>query len=214
MVLVLFFLISITLIVVLSATLSLQIVIKNFKYYKEEKVKKKTNKDYEVIVYAYILKKIKIFKYKLNNQKIAKDYFKNINKKIDYSILKSFISNNVDNYNIKFIELENLNLNLEIGTESVILTSGIVAFSNILISLFLPRIITNYDNKKYFYEVKPVYIDKYKINLFLESTIRIKLFSLAKALKNYSRANQKTNQSINNENENFLVNCLNKLGSE
>jgi len=187
MVLVLFFLIIIILIF-LTSLASIQIDIRNFKLYKEEKIPRQTNKDYEVIVYGYIFKKIKIFKYKINDKKMRKKYFENIKKKIDLSILKSFFSNNFDISNVKFVEIESLNLKLNLGTENVIVTSGIVTLSNILISFFLAKLITSYNKEKYKYEVKAIFENKNKIDLFLESRIRIKLFSILKAVKSYNDA--------------------------
>lgn len=189
MVLVLFFLSTLILIIILFALtsiLSIQIDIRNFKLYKDERIVKKTNNDYEVLIYGYIFKKLKIFKYKINSKKMPEKYFKSIKNKVDLSILKSFFSKNFSTLNVKFIEIESLNLNIELGTENVILTSGIVTFFNILISVFLPKLITNYDEKKYKYEVKPIYENKNKIELFLESKITIKLYSLIRALRNYS----------------------------
>jgi len=201
MVLVLFFLGLIALIfllIILTSILSIQIDIRNFKFYKEENIDKRINKDYEIFIYGYILKKIKIFKYKIKNKKFSKKYFQKIKNKLDFSILKSFVSNNFDDLNVKFFEIENLNLSLNIGTENVILTSGIVTFLNIFISIFLAKTINNYDKKKYSYEVRALFENKNKIDLFLELKIRIKLFSLIKAFKNHNYAREEVykNKSI------------------
>jgi len=201
MVLVLFFLGLIALIfllIILTSILSIQIDIRNFKFYKEENIDKRINKDYEIFIYGYILKKIKIFKYKINDKKFSKKYFQKIKNKLDFSILKSFVSNNFDDLNVKFFEIENLNLSLNIGTENVILTSGIVTFLNIFISIFLAKTINNYDKKKYSYEVRALFENKNKIDLFLELKIRIKLFSLIKAFKNHNYAREEVykNKSI------------------
>lgn len=192
MVLVLFFVILILLLITLFSIVSLKIDIKNLKFNKEENNEKKLNDDYEVILYAYIFEKIVIYKYKFKNLKISKEYFNNINKKIDYSILKDFISSNVRKFNMDIIEIEKFNLNMQISTENTILTSGLVTFSNILISIFLPKFISNYNTEKIKYEVMPIYINKNKIELFFEGTIKIKLFSLIKAINSYSKATKKT----------------------
>jgi len=145
-----------------------------------------------VIVYAFILRNIMLYNYKLNNFKIPKEYFSKINTKVDYSVLKSFISNNFNNSNIRIIEIENLKLNLQFGTQNVIVTSGLVTTFNILIPIILSKLIDNYSNQKYNYEIKPIYENKNKIDLFLETTIKIKLFSIIKALKNYKKARKPT----------------------
>jgi len=201
MVLVLFFFSLIALIfllIILTSTLSIQIDIRNFKFYKEENIDKKINKDYEIFIHGYIFKKIKIFKYKINEKKFSKKYFQKMQNKLDFSILKSFFANNFDDFNMKFIEIESLKLSLNLGTENVILTSGIVTFSNIIISIFLSKLIDKYDGEKYSYEVRAIFENKNKIDLFLESKIRIKLFSLIKAFKTYNYTKQKvyTNKNI------------------
>lgn len=201
MVLVLFFLgviVLITFLIILTSILSIQIDIRNFKLYKEESIKKKINRDYEVFIFGYIFKKVKIFKYRINNNKMHKKYFQKIQNKIDFSILKSFFSNNINISNVKFIEIESLNFNFNLGTENVILTSGIVTTFNILISVILPKIITNYDKEKYRYEVKAIYENKNKIDLFLESKIRIKLFSLIKAFKIYEQSRKMVTKNKKN----------------
>lgn len=192
MVLVLFFIIFIVLTIVLFASLSFKIDVKNLKFYKEENKEKKINDDYEVIVYAYIFGKIKIYNYKLKNIKISKEYFDKFNKKIDYSILKDFISSNAKKSNIQIIEIEKLNLNLQIGTENVIITSGLVTIFNILIPILLSKYIKYYRNDKFLYKVNPIYENKNKIEFFLETTIKIKLFTVFKSLNSYSKATKKT----------------------
>ena len=188
MVLVLFFLFIIILLVlsiILTSILWLQIDITNFRLSKEEKQPQKINNDYEVFVYVYILKKIKIFKYKLNNKKVSTKYLKNIKNKLDYINIKKFVSNNFDYSNIKFIEIESLNLQLNIGIENVIATSGIVTIINILISIFLSKVITKFIYNNYNYQVKPIYENNNKIDLFLEAKIKIRLYSLIKTFKSY-----------------------------
>lgn len=192
MVLVLFFIIFIVFTIVLFAALSFKIDVKNLKFYKEENKKKKINADYEVAVYAYIFEKIKIYNCKLKSLQISKEYFNKFNKKIDYSVLKDFISSNAKKSNIQIIEIEKLNLNMQIGTENVILTSGFVTISNILIPILLSKFIKNYSSDKFIYKVNPIYENKNKIEFFLETTIKIKLFTVFKSLNSYSKAIKKT----------------------
>lgn len=191
MVLVLFFLAIIMLIaflIVLTSVLWIQIDVRNLKLYKEEKIDKRTNNDYEIFIYGYISRKIKIFKYKINNKKISKKYLKKFKNEFDLSILKAFISNNFNLTNVKNIEIESLELHLTLGTENVVFTSGIVTLSNILISILLSKLTTNYSEGKYKYKVKPIYENKNRLELFLESKIRIKLFSFVRAFKSYIKA--------------------------
>ena len=189
MVLVLFlFLLSLIIIftffIVLTSLITIQIDVKNFKLKTDEKTKIKTNKDFEIFIFGYIFNKIKIFKYKINDKK----YFQGLQNKVDLSILKMFFSNNYNTSNIKFIEIENLNLKLKLGTENTLLTTGIVTFFSIIISIFLPKLIINFDEDKFEYEVLAVYENKNNIDLFLETKIRIRLFSIIKAFKSYNKA--------------------------
>jgi len=197
MILVLFLcvIILISFFILLTGLLSIQIDIKNFKLYKEEKLKRKTNNNYQVYINVYVFRKIKIFKYRINNKKFPKKYFQKMQNKIDFSILKSFFLNNFNNLNVKIIELESLNLNVEVGTENVILTSTLTTISNILIPIFLSKLITNYNRETHKYVVKPVYGNKNQINLFLESKIRIQVFSFIKTFNSYVNARKKVDEN-------------------
>lgn len=194
MILVLFFLgliIFLLFFFVVTSVVWLQIDIKNFKLYKEENKKRKVNEDFEVLINGYIFKKIKIFQYKINSKsKFSKEHFNRIKNKIDLSILKSFFSKNFDNLNVKNIEINCLDLYVNLGTENVILTSGLVTIFNILISVFLPKT-SNSNPAKYKYEIKPIYENINKLELFVESKIRFKLFSIIKALKSFKSAKER-----------------------
>lgn len=204
MVLVLFFLILFVLIISFFSTIEFKIDIKNFNLLKEEKKHKIVNKDHEIIVYAYIFKKVKVYNYKVRNLRIPRKYFDNINKKLDYKVLRDFVANNINDLNIQIIELENLNLKLKVGVENVILTSGLVTILNVFISLILPKLISNYTRERFEYEIKPIYENTNKIELFLDTSIRIKLFSLIKALSSYSKARRQSNNGNIKLKHNFI----------
>ena len=194
MILVLFFLgliIFLLFFFVVTSVIWLQIDIKNFKLYKEENKKRKVNEDFEVLINGYVFKKIKIFQYKINSKsKFSTEHFNKIKNRIDLSVLKKFFSKNFDDLNVKNIEINCLDLYVNLGTENVILTSGLVTIFNILISVFLPKT-SNSNPEQYKYEIKPIYENINKLELFLESKIRFRLFSIIKALKNFKSAKEK-----------------------
>jgi len=73
------------------------------------------------------------------------------------------------------VEVAKLNLNLEIGTEDVIITSGIIAVLSSVLGIVLAQTIKKYDREKHKYEIYPVYQNKNLINLYLNCIIKVKM---------------------------------------
>lgn len=184
MVLVLFFLL-VTIVIFLTSVLWMKIDIRNLKLYKKENLKKRTNKDYEIIIGIYVFRKMKIFQYKINDKKVKKKYFKKLKNKLDIKTLRLFITNNYDYNNLKKIEIEKLKLYMSLGIDDVILTSGVVTLINIFIPIILSKTVVKSIKENYKYEVKPIYQNKNELELFLDLKVKLKLFSLFKALKSY-----------------------------
>lgn len=76
------------------------------------------------------------------------------------------------------INIETLNLNLELGLQNALLTSYIVAIISSAIGIILPHIVKPQDLKQCKYQISPVYNNTDTINLYLNSTINIKIVNI------------------------------------
>lgn len=132
--------------------------------------------DFKIKFGIYILKKVKIFGFEITNEKLKNSKLSNKiksrikNQKMDISIPEI----------IKIIRKLNISLDkfqtrIKLGTEDVILTSifvGIIASS---IGIILGKIIKHYEEKKYKYEISPVYNTKNIFDMELNCIINTKL---------------------------------------
>lgn len=136
-------------------TLNIKIEIKNLKILLPLKSKNIINKESEIWLKIYVLKKIKIAqinlkKIKTDNQKFKErmnKFKKNIKIGFNKNILK-YIKN--VNYGI-----EKLNLNILIGNEDAAITAISIGAISSLIGIFLKNKITNIENSKF--TVLPIY---------------------------------------------------------
>ena len=121
---------------------------------------------YELKIAFYLLGKIKLFSFKINNNKtkkiLEKDFIKqkieNIKikshekskkqKKFQIKILKQFI---------KKLELESINLLIYVDTKNVILTSYFVGIISSIIPNILKENIKNFDGKHHIFKITPLY---------------------------------------------------------
>lgn len=143
-------------------------------------------KEIEVSIGVYILNKLKIFekhidKEKLKQMKKSKNIDKIKNKLLNGDNIKD------KKKNIKFdlsiikqlkVKLHNIDLELELGTEDVILTSFLICIIAIAISMVLAKTIEKYDENKYKYKILPIYNSKNSIKIALKSIISIKLVNI------------------------------------
>lgn len=143
-------------------------------------------KKLEISVGIYILNKIRIYKKHINKEDI--DNIKN-KKNID-KIKKKFLNgNNIKDkkQSVKFdlkllkqlnIKLHNIDLELELGTEDVILTCVLICIIAIAISMVLAKTIEKYDEKEYKYKILPIYNNKNSLKIALKGIISIKLVNI------------------------------------
>ncbi len=144
-------------------------------YISNNNYQNKLEYDYEIYLQIYVFNKIKIVSIKIDKAKIQK---LNIKQKIDFSNMKKDLPSKKElKYIIKKLDIEfsNLYLNLEIGTEDVIITSAIIAIISALIGIGLAQVIKNYEEEKYKYKIVPIYQNKNKINLNLDCIIQVKM---------------------------------------
>ena len=156
--------------------------------------------DLEILIYIYVLNKIKIVKIKF-----YKDYLQILGLKLQYRFIKKFkfARNAYNNLNKKFfkilrnrrkldmqtlkLEVNKCNLFLKLGTMSQVLTIFSIPLISTIITFFL-RNSTNNDNiKKYSYKIIPEYSGRNIFNIKLDTNFEfetIKLIIFLKKLKN------------------------------
>ena len=156
--------------------------------------------DLEILIYIYVLNKVKIVKIKF-----YKDYLQILGLKLQYRFIKKFkfARNAYNNLNKKFfrilrnrrkldmqtlkLEVNKCNLFLKLGTMSQVLTIFSIPLISTIITFFL-RNSTNNDNiKKYSYKIIPEYSGRNIFNIKLDTNFEfetIKLIIFLKKLKN------------------------------
>ena len=156
--------------------------------------------DLEILIYIYVLNKVKIVKIKF-----YKDYLQILGLKLQYRFIKKFkfARNAYNNLNKKFfkilrnrrkldmqtlkLEVNKCNLFLKLGIMSQVLTIFSIPLISTIITFFL-RNSTNNDNiKKYSYKIIPEYSGRNIFNIKLDTNFEfetIKLIIFLKKLKN------------------------------
>lgn len=173
---------------------------------------------YELKIAFYLLGKIKLFSFKINNNKtkkiLEKDFIKqkieNIKikshekskkqKKFQIKMLKQFI---------KKLELESINLLIYVDTKNVILTSYFVAIISSIIPNILKENIKNFDSKHHIFKITPLYKNQNYIYIKLNCIINIKIVHIISMYKlgNKYKGGKKYERSPYRR---FNVNCYGK----
>lgn len=173
---------------------------------------------YELKIAFYLLGKIKLFSFKINNKKtkkiLEKDFIKqkieNIKikshekskkqKKFQIKILKQFI---------KKLELESINLLIYVDTKNVILTSYFVGIISSIIPNILKENIKNFDSKHHIFKITPLYKNQNYIYIKLNCIINIKIVHIISMYKlgNKYKGGKKYERSPYRR---FNVNCYGK----
>lgn len=143
-------------------------------------------KEAEISIGIYILNKIRIFKKHINKEKMQDmKNSKNMNKIKNKFLKQENIKDKKQNLKFEFDivkqlnpKLQSIDLNLNLGTEDVVLTSFLICIIAIVISMMLAKTIKKYDKDKYKYIVMPIYNDKNSIKIILKSIISIKLVNI------------------------------------
>lgn len=126
-----------------------------------------------------ILNKITILKFKVTSLKLMKIIEKQMKRKI--STKQKEKQKKEAKIILPEIKLEKLKFKMDLGTENASLTAISVAGINIMISILLPFLVEYPDEKKYNYEVKPVYIDKEVFKLDSSIIASLSIINLLKA---------------------------------
>ncbi len=156
-------LIGITAILIIASTLHIQI--KNLSI---SNMQTKNNTKYAIIFSIYFANKIKYIWFNLNSKRAKKIYSKVQLEKIDLKKFKKvFKLSDLKELTKLHLKISDLNLEMNIGTKSPLVTSFLVVTISNAISLLLPHLVNNLKDNRYFYNIKPLYYNKelYKINL-------------------------------------------------
>lgn len=162
---------------------------------------KKTDKKYAINIGLYLYGLIKICGINIENDGIRFGFKKILYSKIKnskiYTNLKKIDLKSVEREfklkelkNLKF-ELENLNLNLELGCESVLLTSFMIFIISTLLSIAIKDSTNKYNPLKYKYVIKPHYRSTNMMNLNANCIIAIKTEHIIFILLNYRKRREK-----------------------
>lgn len=189
-------LIGITAILIIASTLHIQI--KNLSI---SNMQKKNNTKYAIIFSIYFANKIKYIWFNLNSKRAKKIYSKVQLEKIDLKKFKKvFKLSNLKELTKLHLKISDLNLEMNIGTKSPLVTSFLVVTISNAISLLLPHLVNNLKDNRYFYNIKPLYYNKelYKINL--DCIIEIKMVHIINViyyifLKKGRRKNERSTTS-------------------
>jgi len=168
--------------ILIFVTIRLKIEFINVKFVST--IKEHINKDFKIKVTLYTLQKIPILKTIIDNEKISKALK---NEKID-KILK-IEKEKITKDNIKFekdilgeikklnIELNEMDLKIDIGTENAAVTAFLIPVISTFIATFLSKKVTKY-NKKQIFSITPVYIDQNLINIEFSGIFQIKMIHI------------------------------------
>lgn len=133
--------------------------------------------------------------------KLNETGIKILGKKINYSkifssefigkIFKREISKVKSNFKISSIkvlkpDLENINLKLNLGTESFLLTTILVFLVSTALSFSLKNTIKKFDKDKYKYIIKPDFGEKNKLFLEMKGIFKIRTTNIIECVKLYN----------------------------
>lgn len=156
-----------TIILLLIIFFRFEIHIKKFKYSSETK---EISPDTIIIINFYIFYFIKIFRIKINRDKIVK-FIKKQNLNVDFKEMKKINNKFNIKYIIKIFEVKKINLLINFGTKDALLTSIIVPIFSTIISMIYYKI----NEKDSYFKINPLYIDKNIFEIKLKCIISIKV---------------------------------------
>ena len=187
----LFILLFLVINIILIFFSKIQIQINNLKISTGEK--RHINKNYEIIIKLYTLKKIPILKSVITKEKLEKNKLKEKIQKIDFDKIK-----NQNEYNKKAISalkkidinIKKIDLNMFLGTENATITALIIPVISTIISIFLRRKVKDYNNQKYV--INPVYLNRNILNISLSGIFEFKLWNIIIIIINILNKNKKS----------------------
>lgn len=169
----LFILIGIGIFSIVLIFSKIQIQIVNLKFSSEKP--RHINSNYQIIIKLLILKKIPVFKVSITKNKLEKVKLKEKVQQVNWQKLQS---TNLKKDALKAIkelklDVKNINLNIELGTENACFTSILVPAISTAISIWLGRKIKNYENQIFI--IKPVYLNQNFVNILISGIFEVKM---------------------------------------
>lgn len=169
----LFILIGIGIFSIVLIFSKIQIQIVNLKFSSEKP--RHINSNYQIIIKLLILKKIPVFKVSITKNKLEKVKLKEKVQQVNWQKLQS---TNLEKDALKAIkelklDVKNINLNIELGTENACFTSILVPAISTAISIWLGRKIKNYENQIFI--IKPVYLNQNFVNILISGIFEVKM---------------------------------------
>ena len=167
---------------ILLVTLKLEIKIKNIKYSSEKINGRNLSNDYQITIKIFTLEKIPILIIRLNKLKLEKiNRQMHIKQKVEQEIAKQDFTKIIEaekKYYLKKLipevyrninlEIKDIDIKIEIGTENVILTSFIVPCISTILAFFIKRN----------FKVNPIYQNKNIIKFELNGIFNIKMIHI------------------------------------
>lgn len=173
MILVFLFVCLVVLIVeLLFVSTKIRVQIMNFKF--NSKTEEHVNKDYKFIIKFYILGFVPFCKLNITNEKLEK--LKDRLKNLDFSMLDSdhkFDRRLVKAFKNLDFDIENLNLNVNLGTENSFITALIVPAIATVISMFLRNKIKSSDHQIFI--INPVFMNQNLVNIYFSGIFEFKM---------------------------------------
>lgn len=204
MILALFFLGILIVICIMFLVVALSTIRINIKELKISNKYKKIDKNIVLKIELYILGKVKITLFNIDNEKIKKIYQ---NSKKNYKKIKnriSFSKSSIKNITTLNPQIIKCNMNLKIGTTNVIATSFIIVAISSFISYIFSNNIKKYDESKHKYVITPIYSIKNIIEMELNSVVDIKTINIIYFLVSVLKYNTKYKKKSLLKSENKL----------
>lgn len=137
---------------------------------------------YSLRVGIYFLGKIRLYSIKVNDKNVKDKVKVNWRKKLEQSLIlkKSKIENikskkKIIKYLIKKLKVESVNLIIQLDTESINVTTYLIAIISSIIPLLLNKKIIIGKKQKLYYKVVPIYKNSNYLYVKLNSIISIKI---------------------------------------
>ena len=170
----LFLLLGIILLGIILFFSKIRIEITNFRF--SSQTQRHINKNYEINVKLYSLGLVPTLKINLTKTKLEKMKLKEKIKNIDVSMLEKRpsldkeIGKAIKNLNM---QIKNINLHMEIGTENATLTSIIVPAISTVIAIILRKTVKNFENQIFI--IHPIYQNQNLVNLSISGIFEVKM---------------------------------------
>ena len=195
------FLLIFLIIVLIIITIRIKIRFKDFEFSSQKK--EHLNKNYKIEINIYTFNFIPILKLKITNKKIKKAINNEKIRKVINEQKTKIIENRKDIdietlkeiKNIK-IEIDEMNLNISLGTEDASATAFIIPIISTFIAIFLSQKIQKYNNKQIF-SITPIYINQNLINIEFSGIFQIKMIHIINTICIVKRKGDKNERTSN-----------------